>query len=266
MQRKDDTEPDHALDPDLQAYVDGKLSPDAAAEVEARLACDDTARTSTASWRHHRNLIRAAAEAMDTGPTDIRTAALERELARRLTARKRQALIFSPRLRQLAASVAIFSFGWLAHDGYGRLTQPEHPGYINEALAAHQVFAYDSLHPVEFRPGEMELALDWLSDKMGHKLDSPKLDALGLEVVGARLVGTQDGPAGLFIYEDATGERLSVIMTAHAPEAPLIPLRVTRQGEQSVAYWSDEALDYVVLGRHDQALLTRIAAAVSIRD
>ena len=265
MQRSDDI-PDHTLDPDLQAYVDGKLTPEAAAEVEARLAWDEPARTATASWRHHRNLIRAAAEAMDTGPANIRTAALERELAHRLNARRRQAMFHSPRLRQLAASVAIFALGWFGHQGYDQLTRPAHPGYVSEALAAHQVFAYDAVLPVEFRPGEMELALDWLSEKMDRKLESPKLDALGLQVVGARLVGTREGPAGLFVYEDETGERLSVVLAAHAPDTPTMPLRVTRQNDQSVAYWSDELFDYVILGQQDQSLLTQIAAAVSIRD
>ncbi len=266
MQRTDDPVPDYALDPDLQAYVDGRLSPEAAAEVEARLADDAAARTATASWRHHRNLIRAAAEAMDTGPENIRTAALERELARRLAARRIRGLFHSPRLRQLAASAAIFAIGWFSHDAYGQLSQQDRPGYVSEALAAHKIFAYDTLRPVEFRPGEMEAALEWLSDKMDRKLASPQLDALGLEVVGARLVGTSEGPAGLFVYQDQNGERLSVVLAAHAPEKPVAPLRVMSEGEQSVAFWSDEALDYAVLGRHSSALLTRVAAAVSWPD
>jgi len=264
MQRIDENVPEHALDPELHAYVDGKLSPEAAAEVEARLAGDDAARAATASWRQHSNLIRAAADAMDTGTTDIRTAALERELVRRLSARKRQAWLFAPRPRQIAASLAIFAFGWFAHQGYGQLSGPSHPAHVTQAIAAHQAFSYDNLYPVEFRPGEMELALNWLSNQMGHKLESPKLESLGLEVIGARLVGTRDGPAGLFVYEDAAGERLSVLVAAHPDDARATPLRVTQQSGHSVAYWSDETLDYVILGRQDQALLTRVAAAVSL--
>lgn len=263
MPRIEDAVPDYALDPDLQAYVDGKLSPEAFAAVEARLAADTSARSATASWRHHRELVRDAAEALDVGPPDIHTAALERELARRLGARRRRDFVYSPLLRQIAASVAIFGFGWFSHQGYVGLTRQDQPGYLNEAVAAHQNFAYDAVRPVEFSPREMETALAWLSEKMERKLESPKLEALGLEVVGARLVSTSEGPAGLFIYEEANGERLSVLLAAHAPDAPMVSLRMIRDGDQSVAYWSDETLDYAVLGRQSSALLTEVAAAVS---
>ena len=264
MQRNDDPIPDHVHDPELQAYLDGRLSPEAAAEVEARLAGDETLSDAAAQWQHHRNLIRDAADVLDTGDSNLRTAALERDLARRLAERQRHARLASPRLGQFAASVAIFVLGWGAHMGYERLSVPDHPDYVAEALSAHQVFAHDDRYPVEFRADEMEQAVGWLSAQMQRKVDSPKLDNLGLEVVGARLLGTQNGPSGLFIYENAEGQRLSVLISAHEEGMPEIPLRVSRQGEQTVAYWSDESIDYAVLGGHDRAMLTQVAAAVSM--
>jgi anti-sigma factor RsiW len=266
MQRTDDTVPDFALDPELQAYVDGKLSPEAAAAVEARLAGDEAARRAAADWQQQRRLIRAAAEAMDTRPDDIRTLALERELSRRLAARRRQALIHSPRLRQLAASVALFALGWFAHDGYGRLTETAEPGYVANALSAHRTFAYDAMRPVEFAADEMDDALEWLSTHLSRALFQPKLEEVGLTAVGARLVGTAAGPAGLLLYEDESGERVSILVAAHAPDAPILPLRVVNRGTERVAFWSDESLDYAVLGTQDHAMLTRVAAAVSLRD
>ncbi|TVQ74436.1 MAG: anti-sigma factor [Chromatiaceae bacterium] len=264
MQRSDDNLPEHVHDPELQAYLDGRLSPEAAAEVEARLAGDDTVSAAASKWHRQRELIREAAQVLDTGESNLRTAALERDLADRLMKRQRRARFVSPRLGQFAASVAIFVLGWGAHMGYERLGAPDHPDYVAEALSAHQVFAHDDLYPVEFRADEIEQAVSWLSAQMERKVDSPKLDNLGLEVVGARLLGTQNGPSGLFIYENAEGQRLSVLISPHEEGTPEISLRVSRQGEQTVAYWSDEAIDYAVLGGHDRAMLTQVAAAVSM--
>ena len=75
---------DAGVDPEMMAYIDGQLGPEAAAEFELRLASDTDARLTAAALAQDCRLIRDAAASMDTSPTSLRTAALERTLAKRL--------------------------------------------------------------------------------------------------------------------------------------------------------------------------------------
>lgn len=256
---------DYALDPDLQAYVDGQLSPEEAARVEARLAAEPGAREASAEWRHHRNLIRSAADALDTGPASLRTAALERELLSRMRRRQVSTLLLGRGLGRAAAMVALVAFGWLANDGYSQLVASGQSSYAMDAAKAHALFASDSVRPVEFRRDQMDVALAWLSDKLEYKLESPVLDRLGLEVIGARLIDTSTGPAALFVYEGATGERFSVAMAPNPDAGRNQPFRIVRVNGGDVAYWRGAEYEYAVVGGAPAGLLTTIAAAIGAR-
>lgn len=138
---------DHPLDLDLMAYVDGTLPPHLLAQVEARLARDPEAREAVAQLRHADNVIRDLAGRAEALPTGLVIAALERELARRLRRRRLRAVLLGPRLRQIAASVALFAAGWGAHAVYSSADvwlAPAAPAFVasrpaiypSEAMAA----------------------------------------------------------------------------------------------------------------------------------
>ncbi|MCH8467139.1 MAG: hypothetical protein LAT78_11320 [Roseinatronobacter sp.] len=256
---------DLGLDGDLLAYVDGTLAPERMAEVEARLARDPEARAATASWRHHDNLIRQMAQAADDLPVNMRIAALERELAAKLQARKRRAFMMGPALGRIAASVLIFAAGWGAHSLYGSAIQMvggAYPQFVSATLAGHQAIRQAALQQAEFLPDEMDTALDWISAQMQHKIDSPKLERLGYEVESARLLATESGPLAIFHYRDGQGERVTVSIAAHAPGQPDYTLRVVRQNSDSMAYWTDRGLDYSIIGSVDPGRITTLAAAI----
>lgn len=250
------------VDPELNAYIDGRLGPDAAAEVEARLTADSEFRRAVDAMIGDRDAIRAAAGALDTGPTSLRTAALERQLATRLSRRRWQAAITGPVSRQVAAGVVMFALGWGAHmtlapgDGI-------YPSYVAEGLGAHTVFAEDRVYPVEFTPEATAAALDWMSEKLKRKIASPALDALGLDLVGTRLSGTREGPLAQFIYEDQSGNRLSLVVMPHPEGAPEAGLQVARNDSNSVGYWSDATLDFAVIADTSDVQIESVAAEVT---
>jgi len=250
------------FDPDLHAYVDGRLSPDAAAEFDARLDGDPELRRLADAMIGDRDAIRSAADGLDTGPVNLRTAALERQLAQRLDRRRWQAAIAGPVSRQVAAGFVMFALGWGAHMALAP-AGTVYPSYVAEGLGAHTVFAGDTVHPVEFTPETTVAALDWMSEKLKHKIDSPALDALGLQLVGTRLSGTREGPLAQFIYEDRSGNRLSLVVMPHPEGAPEAGLRVARQDSNSVGYWSDAALDFAVIADTSDLQIETVAAEVT---
>ncbi|TQM94158.1 anti-sigma factor family protein [Roseinatronobacter monicus] len=265
MTQDTNTEQDLGLDDDLLAYVDGTLSPEKMAQVEARLARDPEARAATASWRHHDNLIREMAQTADDLPTNMRIAALERELAAKLQARKRRAFLMGPALGRIAASVLIFTAGWGAHGLFSSSSQlrgAEYPQFVSATLTGHYALQYASKQQAEFQPEELDMALDWMSERMQRKIDSPKLERLGYEVESARLVSADSGPLAIFHFRDGQGERVTVSITPHAPDKADYALRVVQMDTDSMAYWTDAGLDYSIIGEVDVGRITTLAAAV----
>ena len=259
------SEQDLGLDDDLMAYVDGHLPPEKMAEVEARLARDPEARAATASWRHHDNLIRQMAQTADDLPANMRIAALERELAAKLQARKRRALLMGPTLGRIAASVLIFAAGWGAHGYFGsasHMTGAQYPQFVSATVIGHQAIQQASVQQAEFQPDDLDAALDWMSAQMQRKIDSPKLDRLGYEVESARLLATESGPLAIFHYRDEDGERVTVSITPHSPDQADYKFRVVRLDTESMAYWTHAGLDYSVIGDVGTGRITTLAAAV----
>lgn len=246
-------------DYELQAYVDGQLTPEEAARVEERLARDPEAAATVQAFLEQKELIREAADALEPYTTDLRTAALERKLAERLSGRHWGVPGW---LRQVAASVVLVSAGWLAHGQYQARFAPtgdQLPVYVAEAVGAHGVFAEDRFRPVEFPAEASDAAIQWASAKLGQELTIPSLDALGLELVGSRLLGTAAGPLLYLIYEDATENRLSVLVAQHPPEAPEYEFRLASVAGTTVGYWSDGALDYALVAETSNIQIAAIA-------
>ena len=245
---------------DLQAYADGRVDPTRRAALQALIEADADASEAVDAYRAQNRLVTEAADALAPATVELRTASLERALAQRLTARRRRPLL---RLGQLAAGVALFVAGWLAHDWTatdGVLV----PGYVVAAAGAHDLFAADPVRPVELGEAGSRAAVDWLSAKLGQSIAVPTLEPLGLELVGSRLHATEHGPLVQFVYEDADARRLSLFMTPHAEGAPPVDYAQAEVSGDAVGYWSDAATDYVLVAEASEAPFAEIAAVVGI--
>ena len=251
------TQPRIAED-ELLAYADARLDRARRAAVAALIDADADARAAVEAYRAQNRLVAEAADALAPATVDLRTAALERSLAQRLTKRRRRPLL---RLGQLAAGIALFVAGWLAHDWAA--TDDEHlPGYVMAATGAHGLFAEDPVRPVELGEAGSRAAVDWLSAKLGQPIAVPALEPLGLEFLGTRLHGTEDGPLVQFVYEDARAQRLSLFMAPHAPGTPPIAYAQTEVSGDAVGYWSDTTTDYALVAKASPAPLAEIAAVI----
>lgn len=260
----------------LHAYLDGELGPDEAAEVEARLLADPEALAHLETCRAQRDLIHEAARVPTSDVVDLRTEALQRELARRLRrvaeASRPRAVrtpVWEPLLAPMRIAVVVLLVvgsavgGWVGHvhlaargDGL--------PGYVLEAVGAHRVFATDETYPVEFPAEASREALGWVSAKLGRTLGIPDLEPLGMHLIGTRLLGTKEGPLAQFLYEDSAGQRLSLAVAAHPEDEPVEELRtVGITGlEGVVGYWRDDELDYALVAETHTLQLEAVASLV----
>ncbi len=247
-------------DHELQAYVDGQLTPEEAAAIEARLAESPEDAAAVADYLEQNRLIREVADGLTPTVVDLRTADLQRRLARRLEGRRWRLPAW---VRQAAAAVVLVSAGWFAHDQYAKIDAST-PYYVAEAAGAHRVFADDAFRPVEFTPDANDAVLEWAAVKFGHPVAIPTLESLGLDLVGSRLHGTAEGPIAQFIYEDAGGKRLSVIVAPHPPDVPEYRFTMASFADTKVGYWSDARLDYAVVAETSAPQIEAVAAEIAL--
>ncbi|TDL86917.1 anti-sigma factor family protein [Meridianimarinicoccus aquatilis] len=252
---------------DLNAYLDGEIGPDEAAEIEAQLETDSEARKQFDADARHKNKLGEALAALDRPTTNLRTARLERRLAHVIARQMNPAQPFkiSNFMRsgaRVAAVCALVSFGWIGHAVIAPSGQGV-PEYVSEAVGAHQVFAEDMLHPAEFTGAAVTEAAVWFSNKIGVPVAAPDLGARGLTLVGARLLGTKEGPLAQFIYEDDRGDRLSLTLAKHPDHRPIQPLQVVDYPNRAVGYWSTPNLDYAIVGHGNSDAVQLIAQDVA---
>src|ERR1019366_5685904 len=102
----------------------------------------------------------------------------------------------------------------------------------------------------------------WLSNRLSRSVAPPALDALGYRLVGGRLLATEHGgAAALFMYEDAQGQRLSLVLRPmsrdlHAPRADM------REGAVNGAAWIANGVGCAVVASLPDNELARVADQV----
>jgi anti-sigma factor RsiW len=99
--------------------------------------------------------------------------------------------------------------------------------------------------------------VQWLSKRLGYDLRAPDLAAIGLKLVGGRLLPGPSGAAGFLMYEGPSGERFTLYSARW--DAPETALRYRDAGPIAAFYWVDSNRAYVMSGPADRDRLRTIA-------
>jgi anti-sigma factor RsiW len=245
---------------ELHAYVDDRLAPDHRRQVEHLLDTQPEQAESVAAYRVQRDGLRwaFAAHAAEPIPPELN---LNRLLEARLGRR--------PAWWRAAAVVAL-CLGLGGAAGWYLGTSPA-PSRIQlamsllqqQAMASHAVYAADGRHPIEVTAAESDHLSQWLSNRLRRSVAPPDLSALGYRLLGGRLLATErGGAAALFVYDDAQGNRLSVLLRPMAPE--LHAARIdTEQGPLTGCTWIGGGMGYAVVGTAPDRALDQIADQIS---
>ncbi|MBT2246291.1 anti-sigma factor [Sphingobium sp. BHU LFT2] len=188
---------------DLMAWIDGRLLPERRVAVEEYLARHPEQARKVREQSEHRRLISEAwgPVAEEPIPASMRITSI----------RKRRGPGW---LAPLAASLLLgigFASGWSVKQA----TMPPRAGIAalaNEAGDNFRVFAADTVQPVDMGPERRVALSDWVSRRLGSRIQAPELESAGYAFVGGRLVATSHGPAALFLYRSADGAPLGVFI------------------------------------------------------
>lgn len=253
---------DFFLDPELHAYVDGKLPAERVAIVEARLRGDTERGAAVESWAQARALIRAAASAADQAPTDMRTELLAREFTARVRKARLRATLAGHGLRQMVAGAAIFAAGWMGNalylDRAAPSDQPHEAQFLQTAVMDAGALA-GTAAPSDSR---IRQALQELSASVGGAVDYPSLEHFGLRLTEAAVTEGPDGPVVRLYYDTDTGKRIAVAMTRHPESEPDYPYQVRAVEGRSTAYLTRSGLDYAISGEEDPVVMATLARAL----
>jgi anti-sigma factor RsiW len=223
---------------ELLAYVDNALDAGRRREIEAYLQQHPGIARRIDGYIAQREQLRATLDPIAQEPVPP-----ELNLRHMLAARRTR----PSEPWRLAASVFVALClggigGWMGRGA----SEPPTGGIAalaREATASYQVFAADPVRPVEFGAADRSDLVNWVSARLRRPIAVPDLGQAGYHYIGGRLVATEHGPAGLFLYEDGHGTRLAMLVRPMAIEGDT-PMKAHVQAGVAGYSWANQGLGY----------------------
>jgi anti-sigma factor RsiW len=242
----------------LQAFVDGALNPVERSAVEAALAQDPQASRRVVRLLDQRRLLHERFDAVLMEP-----------IPARLHLKRPPWIDYARAASILTVGIAVglaMPFAWKATQSPLPVAAAPAPVLTSSlavrAARAHAVYASEVRHPVEVDAAQQDHLVKWLSKRLGTELKVPLLSAEGFELLGGRLLPGPEGPVAQFMYQEATGKRLTLYVSARSKGENQTAFRFAQDGAVSVFYWIDGNWGYALSGEIDKAALSKVSTSV----
>lgn len=222
-------------DDDLHAAADGRLPPERQAEMDAFLAAHPEDAARVGFYRRLNTALHAGYDFMLGEPMPARLTAKPRHRFWQVAARLAAAIVLL---------VAGGAGGWML-----RGASVEGERYVREftqlAADAHIAYAVEVRHPVEVPGTEKDHLQKWLSKRLSGPVQVPDLAAIGYQFVGGRLLPADGGVAGQLMYENKSGNRVTLYFKKSLNE-PTSAFRYVVADDVSVFFWHDSQFTYAL--------------------
>jgi anti-sigma factor RsiW len=242
---------------DIHLALDGEMPADERAAFEAWLEAHPDMKAKNFRFASDRAALQAAFAGVPDEPVPARlSGAVLGEPARRgASSRSRWWLA--------AAAVLLLGVGGLGGyaagvSGMGRQEDTAADQFAEEAIAAHVVYAAEQRHAVDVPASDKAHMQDWLSRRVGVKLVAPDLAAEGFELVGGRLLPAGTNKAAMLLYDDGSGNRVSIFVMAEAGGAARGTYAEASNGPRAV-YWTEGGYGCAVVGSVAENRLDEVA-------
>lgn len=141
--------------------------------------------------------------------------------------------------------------------GQGNMADAGEPIALR-AVSAHQIYAAEKLHVVEVGADQKEHLVGWLSNRVGTGLSAPDLSSEGFSLIGGRLLPSGDTVAAQFMYQDQSGNRISLYVTSAAGGAET-GFRLFEHAGARAFYWVDGGFGFAIAGGISGAVMEAVA-------
>jgi anti-sigma factor RsiW len=246
---------------DLQAYVDALGPESLRPSIEAYLAEHPQDAVRVGAYQAQRLALHEVFDSVLNEPVP--------ESLRRFAMPPLDDPIALPRwsLQRIAASVLLAvaggAVGWGLHDQFQSGKQSAQVSMLaHQAAIAHVVYSPDVRRPVEVGVENEAQLVTWLSKRMGTPVKPPKLGPLGFDLIGGRLLPGSSGPVAQFMYQDTSGQRLTLMVSTEITGNHDTAFRFSQEGAVNVFYWIDGQFGYALSAGIGKSDLSRVASAV----
>ncbi len=244
---------------DLHALIDGELAADARQPIADWLATDPAAAARAADYQAQKAALQQCFGpiAEETPPPQL--------LA--LCAAPPRRWLPGWSLQRLVAGLAIIlgsaTLGWFAHSLYRPVPLlAQQTTLPQQAAMAHLVYSPDVRRPVEISAEQEAQLVTWLSKRLGTPVKPPSLGKLGFELIGGRLLPGSSGPVAQFMYQDTSGQRLTLYLSRENSSKHDTAFRFAEEGKINVFYWIDGQFGYALSGSIAKSQLAEVAKLV----
>jgi anti-sigma factor RsiW len=251
---------ENVTETEIQAFADGRLPPERAAEVAQWLAEHGEEAERVDAYRRMGEELRGLYDPVMSEPLPIRLqrAAHDTRAAWRVVGFAAGWLVIGGTLGLLA--------GWQLH-AWRAPTQTAlmdtNALMARRAAVAHAVYSPEVRHPVEVGADQEQHLVAWLSKRLGVKVKAPRLDDIGMSLVGGRLLPGDVGPVAQFMYQNDKGRRLTMYVRAENGAHRETAFRYARENNVGVFYWVDRDCGYAIAsGDLNRDELLRVATTV----
>lgn len=249
---------------DLHAYVDSVLPAARRSDVEDYLARHPEDGERLRAYQAQKQALKVLFQPIFDEPLPQNLRALAWPPARDTVGRPFMAL---SSLLRIAAGLLIALLGgvggWLAHDQFEAAPRLARLSPLaRQAAVAHAVFSPDVRRPVEVGAEQEEQLVAWLTKRLGTPVRPPRLATLGYDLIGGRLLPGNAGPVAQFMYQDGSGQRLTLYLSTEIAGNQETAFRFAQEGKVNVFYWVDGKFGYALSAGIDKDELARIAKAV----
>lgn len=239
---------------DLHAYVDGALPEARRAEVEAYLERHPHIAQRFGRFAEQRETLRAALAPIAAEPLPARLNLSHLADARRQGRWQGWRAAVAACLLLLAGGTG----GWMLRGDGG--TRPAGIAALaGEASYAYAVFGSDRARAVEIPANDSAALVRWFENRLDRPVAVPDLQHSGYRLMGGRVVATQNGAAGLLMYDDAHGQRIAILMRPMVAKDRNARMAPHREGDVAGYSWADAGMGYSLVGHEDTEQLHPLA-------
>jgi anti-sigma factor RsiW len=165
----------------------------------------------------------------------------------------------SARVRRICGALAVAGALWtgaavLFFDG-------DAEPFAKAATAAYRTFAEGRTRPVELATSDRDALNRWFAAQVGGAAPIPDLSALGLALLGGRIVPGAISPAIFVLYKSAQAQWIAIEMeTIDAP--PETEVAIDESGGVLCASWTGAGRRFAIVARAPRARLLELARLV----
>jgi anti-sigma factor RsiW len=241
---------------DIHMALDGELPEDDRTAYQSWLDAHPDMRARAARLFRDRDLLRSAVAGIEAEPLPARLTQLLHTSAAPADGR-RLSRWWLAAAASLLLAIGLGGGYTLGASGWLRV-EPQGVQLADSAIAAHNIYSAEKLHVVEVGADQKDHLQRWLSKRLDLTLVAPDLTDQGYHLIGGRLLPAGTKSAAQFMYEDPSGNRVSLYVARESSDRET-GFRFVQEGGTRAVFWLEENYGCVVAGAVPDGTLSTIA-------